>query len=65
MPDFDKLDFKNEDTMMDALGLTEKEKKDISKTKILIFTLNEKIVTTQDKTKKAMKGGTKTRKVRR
>lgn len=64
LPDFDKLDFKNEETMMDALGLTEKEKKDISKTKIPIFTLNEKIVTTQDKTKKAFKGGG-TRKVRR
>ena len=62
LPDFDKLDFTNEETMMDALGLSEKEKKEINDEEMPVFI--EKEMVEVGKTKKAFKGGG-TRKVRR
>jgi len=66
LPDLNKLDFKDETTMLSYFGFTEKEKEEIMDEKIPIFIQKEKLfVPKSGKTKKAFKGGTKTRKVRR
>ncbi len=61
LPDFDQFDFTDEETLMDALGLSEKEKVQIQKIKMPVFTSKELIEVTS-KTKKITGG--RSRKIR-